>query len=331
MKDTKQLRRIATALEGLQPAARPRDTARAAKKDKPGWRYRFAVWVRCSDKKSARATRRRRSVPIMAYVGPNGGGKSLAMVKDSIASLDRGRPVLSTVRLLDSSTGTDHPLYVRFTDWDQLLNARDCDVLMDEMVGIAGARESLKLDVDVQNVLVQLRRRNVVLRWSAPSWTRADKIVREVTQAVTVCTGHYSDRRAVRAGDDGAVQLWAPKRLFNFRTYDTIDFDEWTTAKTDKVPSSVSEWFVGPGSRAFASYDTYDAVERVTGMTSDGRCPDCGKLVRREYCKGHDARASHEHETIVRDLDELSSGLDFVDELTGEVVRVPAEVAAVGR
>ena len=49
----------------------------------------------------SRARDARRGLPIHAYVGPNGGGKSLAMVNDTIPSLDAGRPVLSTVRLID--------------------------------------------------------------------------------------------------------------------------------------------------------------------------------------------------------------------------------------
>lgn len=256
--------------------------------------------------KSAAATRARRAFPIMAYVGPNGGGKSLAMVKDTLPTLALGRRVLSTVRLLDHRTGQPHPFYVPFTDWDQLLDARDCDVLMDEMVGIAGARESMKLDVRVQNILVQLRRRNVVLRWSAPAWLRADKIVREVTQAVTECRGFYSDRTP--SSSELALQLWAPKRLFSFRTYDTIDFEEWTSGRREKVPVNVKEWFHGPGSTVFASYDTLDQVERVRGADENGVCTTCGGAApRRRPCScprdsaGRHLPAEagdHEHEVV---------------------------------
>lgn len=44
---------------------------------------------------------RRRGYGITAYVGANGGGKSAAMVADAIPDLEAGRPVLSTVRILD--------------------------------------------------------------------------------------------------------------------------------------------------------------------------------------------------------------------------------------
>jgi len=44
---------------------------------------------------------RRRAFGITAYTGANGGGKSAAMVADAIPDLVAGRPVLSTVRILD--------------------------------------------------------------------------------------------------------------------------------------------------------------------------------------------------------------------------------------
>ncbi len=46
----------------------------------------------------------RRSFAIHAYVGGNGSGKSLALMHDLRASLEDGRPALSTVRLLDYRT-----------------------------------------------------------------------------------------------------------------------------------------------------------------------------------------------------------------------------------
>lgn len=212
----------------------------------------------------------RRSVPIHAYIGENGGGKSLAMVHDTLPSLDAGRTVLSTVKLLDSTTGKPHSAYVRLTDWGQLLDAEHCDVLFDEVVGIASARESSGMPVQVANLLVQLRRRDVVLRWSAPAWARADKIIRETTQAVTVCTGMLGKR------DPDSPRMWAQNRLFRWRTYDATAFDRLTTGQLQRRPSSSTAWFWGVNSRAFASYDTLDAVERVGDVLDSGRCVHCG-------------------------------------------------------
>lgn len=219
-------------------------------------------------------------VPIHAYIGENGGGKSLAMVHDTLPSLEQGRRVLSTVKLIDPATGLPHASYERLTDWGQILDAEHCDVLFDEVVGIASARESQGLPVQVANLLVQLRRRDVVLRWSAPAWARADKIIRETTQAVTLCKGQLGKR------DPGSPRMWASKRLFKWRTFDAFAFDQMTTGQIDKQPSSSVAWFWGPRSRAFASYDTLDAVERVGDVLDSGRCVHCGgrKMVPRCSC-----------------------------------------------
>lgn len=230
---------------------------------------------RLRDRDAGRA--RRRLTSIHAYVGANGSGKSLAMVHDTLPSLDAGRTVLSTVRLLDASTGLEHPSYVRLTDWSQLLDAEHADVLFDEVVGIAGSREHAGLPVQVANLLVQLRRRDLVLRWTAPNWSRADKIIREVTQAVTLCRGMWGDRSA----DD----RWAPKRLFRFKTFDTVDFEEWSLDKSVRLSSAGRGWLVGPRSRAFASYDSLGQVERVGEVLDSGRCAHCGGRRAIPQCK----------------------------------------------
>lgn len=222
----------------------------------------------------------RRQAPIHAYVGANGGGKSLAMVHDTLPSLHSGRRVLSTVELLDASTGEPWPNYERLTEWSQLLEARDCDVLFDEVVGIASARESQGMPVQVANFLVQLRRRDVVLRWTAPAWSRADKIIRECSQAVTVCSGHLS------VAADGEVRLWRERRLFRLRTYSTAEFDEWSTSKESRLRAERKAWLWRPGSEAMRSYRTLGDVSRVGEVLDSGRCAHCGgrKAVPRCTC-----------------------------------------------
>lgn len=291
-------RYVADAITAAAEPRRDRFTDREDRDRLPltaALRVRFSV----SEARSAAATAQRRTAPIMAYVGPNGGGKSLAMVKDTLPSLLAGRRVISTVRLIDVRTGEPFPSYEPFVHADQLIDARDCDILMDEMVGVANSREAGSLDVRVQNKLVQLRRADAVVRWSAPNYARADKIVREVTQAVTECRGYATDRRPQIDPKTGEKRLWQPKRLFSFRTYDTLDFEDWTAGKRDRLEPSVDEWFVGPNSLAFASYDTLDAVESVAGMTKGGTCIVCGGTVKRlSTCRcGDDA---HDHRNGVR-------------------------------
>lgn len=239
-----------------------------------------------------RARDRRRSVPIMAYVGPNGFGKSLAAVYDSMPSLDSGRPVLSTVRLLDwrnprpCEDGDDcafpidhekghaaaHPYWQPFRTWTDLLNFEYGDVLMDEMAGVASSRDAVGPPTAVQTFVMKLRKTDICLRWTAPAWARGEKIVREITQGVTDCNG----RMPVR---DQSGRVWPRNRLFRWNTYDARDFDEFTfgAKETAKVEGRTlaGGWFWGPGSDVFNAYDSTGGVLAVDHVLDSGRCSVC--------------------------------------------------------
>lgn len=312
MKDAKHLARIAGSLEAIASTPAVRNTGTPNRKESMPLMASIILGIGASQARTRRGTACRRSFPIIAYVGPNGGGKTLAMISDTLPTMagirwecsnpahlhtQRGevagyRTMLSTVKLLDPRTGLPHPLYVPFTDFAQLLDAEHCDVLMDEVTGIASSREHGRMDARVQNLLVQLRRRDIVLRWSAPNWARSDKIIREVTQAVVECRGYFPARPA-RTSTDTAGMLWAPKRVFRFRTFDTADFEEWTSGKRDKLDTVNSQWFRGAGSEAFKAYDTLDAVEMVAGMTPEDTCEVCAGRVTRPLCKCSRGAAHH--------------------------------------
>jgi hypothetical protein len=250
----------------------------------------------------------RRGWPIMGYVGANGGGKTAAMVWDTLPTLDAGRPVLSTVRLLDydnprgcegcpvceygaldlgESHRAAHPLWIPLTDWQQLLEAEHCDVLMDEVTGVASSRESYAMPAPVANKLVQLRRADVVVRWSAPNWARADKIIRECSQAVTFATGHLP----VAAVDETGERQWRNRRLFRWRTYDASEFEDFTVGKREQLAALQTDLHWGPKSLVFAAYDTFDAVLSIGTVTDGGRCYRCGGRRTVPQCRCDDAEA----------------------------------------
>jgi len=262
---------------------------------------------------------RRRAAGIHAYVGANGSGKSMAMIFDTLPTLagqkwrcteethrhmrpdyvdpvtgavgvtvTGTRTVLSTVAILDAETGEDHRLFLRICEanggWKMILDAEHCDILFDEVTGIAGAREHAGMPVAVQNILQQLRRRDVRLRWTAPKYERADSVIRGVTQLVTLCRGMMPDHRIMRVSDEPPA--WIPNRLFKLRTFDAREFDDFTAAKAagDRkngvkvapLRAKPVAWLWGPGSLAFASYDTYGQVTRVAEYLDGGRCAHCG-------------------------------------------------------
>ena len=218
----------------------------------------------------SKGSRTRRGYTIHGYIGANGHGKSLAMMHDTKLSMDRKRSILSTVRVIDPSTGEDYAGYVPFRSWDQLLDFSGGDVLMDEVIGVAASRSGKGLREEVQLLLNQLRRRDILLRWTAPSWSRANIVLREVTQAVTVCRGFfpkYEDR-----GDDS--RLWGSNRLFRWTTYDAMEFTQWSDDKESKLKGKANAWLWRPGSWAERSYDTFDSVDNVDD--GEGYCLTCG-------------------------------------------------------
>jgi len=143
---------------------------------------------------------------------------------------------------------------------------------MDEVTGVASSRESASLPAQVANYLVQLRRRDVLLRWTSPNWARADKIMREVSQGVTYCNGFLPKTRR----DQGTDRLWRDRRLFLWRTYDATAFDEFTAHKRDTVKSQCRQLFWRPGSCSEDAYDTLDQVLQLGATVEGGLCITCG-------------------------------------------------------
>lgn len=233
---------------------------------------------------------RRRSVPIIGYTGTSGHGKTQAAVRDTLPSLAAGRPVLSTVALLDWRTGEPHPLWTPLRSVWQLLDWRNGDILMDEITGIFDSRDG-GMPGEIRRLIPQMRRRNVQIRWTGIDWDNTDRRLRQMTQAVVACRGYVPDRAATRAtGDRDAIAMWAPNRAFSLVTYDaqTLSQSEDSRAITQeegrkrKAKVLHREWYVGVGTLARRSYNTLDDVLGVDSM-----CPDCGGRIMVKTCRGH--------------------------------------------
>lgn len=253
----------------------------------------------------SRGILRRRSVPICGYVGLNGQGKTLTMIRDSLLSLALGRRVLSTVTLLDAWTGNPHPLFEKFEAWEQLHDFRDGDVLLDEVTGIMDARDS-GMPKHVRRLLPQMRRANVMVRWTGIDWDNSDRRLRQLTQAVVRCRGKFPNRQLVRpSGMAEAVSMWAPNRMFVLTTFDaqtlTSSDDSRLISEAEhkqrKAKVLDREFVWGPAARnplpigrlgiyggalAFRSYNTLDSVSSV-----DNSCRLCGGRVPDKVCRGH--------------------------------------------
>lgn len=290
----------------------------------------------------AKARAKRLGYPVRAYVGPMGTGKSALLVYDAIANMERGRPQLSTVRLLDyknpreceggplcddpdkhtrevmrttlvpfdpddptsplvrHSEGTGewvthkqaHPLYVPMRDLRQFLTWRDGDILCDEVQGLFNSRESSSMPSQVLTMMMQLRRLNVSLSWSVPAWGRADSVLREQTQLVTMMTAALPTRAPATA--DGLPRLWHRRRLFTARSYDPSCMDEFEAhrAMAEEVHPEIIAFYWGPGSTMFNAYDTLDGVASVGYSSDTGMCMTCSGKRRSVLCSCDDHRVT---------------------------------------
>lgn len=248
------------------------------------------------------------SLPITAFIGYNGSGKTLAAVTVAMAHLDAGRPVLSTVRLLDWRDPREcddplceserhgepghmaaHPLYRPFTDFRQMFDLTGGHILMDEVTGVADAREFASMPVQVRNHLPQLRRRDVTLGWTTIHWSFADARLRRMTWAACWATGmlpHY---------DPDA--MWGRNRLFLHRIYDSRNLpDEFDVANhDDSIRPRFRTVMWGPNTEAFGAYDSNDAVSALGAATEAGMCLTCGgrrSMPRCSCVHDHDAEES---------------------------------------
>jgi hypothetical protein len=279
----------------------------------------------------AQAVKKRRSMPIHGYVGPNGAGKSLLAALDTLPTLQgvqwscdnpdhlhtiQGitsgtRRVLSTMAFITPS-GRPHPLYVPLTDYSQILSAEHVDLILDEVGGAVASTTGADIPIGVKASLQELRRREVVARWTAPSWSRASKVLREVSQGVTLTMGFMPvphtdgvpfdgpheteklsvdgeslvyDRCAIEGPHDHpSGRLWGARRLMFARTFDATIFEEWTTEKRQKIKPEVRSLFWRPGSAAERSYDTHAYVEKLGQVTDSGTCDQCSGYRARKKC-----------------------------------------------
>jgi hypothetical protein len=231
----------------------------------------------------------RRRFEIAAYVGINGAGKTLAMVHDTIPSLLAGRRVISTVALVDPTTGKPYPGYEPLSSWAQLLDSEHADVLFDEVQGIADSRSSASaMPIQVRNFLGQLRRRDVVLRWTAPSWNWADVRLREITKVVTVCRGYWGRLEPGRT--------WRANALFRWNTYDAAEFARWEDGTEAKIRGKLNAWMWRPGSAAEVYYDSLAPVSHINDVFDSGRCAYCGGRRTIPKCTCDDNPENHVHQ-----------------------------------
>ena len=263
---------------------------------------RRKVLTHISDYHLAKQRLKRRSAPIMAYVGANGSGKTFTMVYDTLLSLDYGRTILSTVEIFDYENPRPcddefcdspnhpehnalHPQYIRLTSYHQLLQAKNCDILLDEVQGFLSSRETSNLPYPVATKLMQLRKDDVVLRYSSPSWSRVDIIVREVTQYITLTVPYFAIKRKVPEGQPPA--MWRDRLLFFIRSYDASFIDEFNPQEANEGFGSRPKFIQllwRPTSIVQKAYSTRQSVAALGWASDTGLCLVCGGKRKHAAC-----------------------------------------------
>jgi hypothetical protein len=210
-----------------------------------------------------------KNAPIVGFTGVNGAGKTLVAVSEAMRDMSMGRPVVSTVPI-SCKWGESIPLL----SLRQLLDLRDCTVLIDEVSVIFSSRNTGGLPDEVSTFLQSMRHQAVTLRWTAPAWSRADIQLRQVTQvSVNVMP---VGRRSIPGS------FWPRPVLVGAAAFDC------TSMPVDSTPEKVMRgsrrvWIPShlPG---WGSYDSEADVSRI-GWTPQGRtCVDCGGTRRPEPC-----------------------------------------------
>ena len=209
-------------------------------------------------------------VPILGVTGVNGAGKTLLAVELSIDRMRAGIPVYSSVPI-DAGDVQSRPL-VSLT---QLLTLRDCVVLLDEIATVFSSRSSSSVPSEVVTFLQTLRHRGeqgVSVIWTAPSWKRADILVRECTQAVATV------RPILRRSTPDS--LWPRPLVAGVGVLDCTDVG------TDEAPSRVlrRRLWIPQRSVAWGAYDTHADTPQIGRLLASGPCPDCGGTRSREKC-----------------------------------------------
>lgn len=262
-------------------------------------------------KKIPKAVQFRRTFGIGAYVGKNGSGKTLSMVRDVLPDLDAGIPVLGTLALISPETAPSvaaadlawanlgvsdlkpldrplalpHPLWTPLKSFYQLDKFRDGTVMLDEIQGVADSRDQ-GLPAEVRNRIFKLRARNCRFLYTTIDYSAVDKRVRQVTKVLTFCKGQLPLR--------APGQIWGANRLFYYRTFDPDDFLDFTEAwnrttesKRPKVVKSQWSWINKDLLRASQTYCTTSPVLAIGSSAHGSKCLECGKKRKLEYCEGH--------------------------------------------
>lgn len=165
---------------------------------------------------------------------------------------------------------------------------RPCMLLLDEITSVLPSRDFANVPPQLQRMTQQLRKPQVSpVVWTAPSYARADKLLREVCTHIveaSVIMPRLTSKRA-------SAFAWPQHRFFRYRIYDAADYEAAfgdapdLAALLDPEPPRPQSrrYLLGARARAnaFAAYDTREGVALLDHI----ECSTCGGKFARKSCK----------------------------------------------
>lgn len=231
---------------------------------------------------------------IRAITGLNGAGKSALAVSELLKAQKKGYKTASNVKV-------DGAVHVR--DYDHLMSLRNTLVLLDDVSAVASSRNYAALTPEAVLFFQTLRHHDISLIWTAPSFDRADVLLRSVTR-------EWTDVRV----------LFARHREGSLWKSTVMAYTLSGTPKAD--PLSDGGYKIEDGwlslfrpSKVHQNYDSFADLDLFTPERFPTRCRDCGAVLTypRVPAAGHthesrvDARArlrdaleNHEHDVATR-------------------------------
>jgi hypothetical protein len=198
--------------------------------------------------------------PITAYLGVNGSGKSLSAIAFALRDLDkRGRPLLTNM------VGLSAP-HLHVADVEELPDMMrqvgreyvstktgrplGMNIVLDEAGAMFSSRSTGR-NKAFEETCQQLRKYRARLLWTAPTFARAEKILREVTFTAVLCTPLWQ-----RSMPDDP---WPSTRLILQKSFDVSRLDTSGTS-INKNAKAKGFGFVRAG-RWFSAFDSFATAD----------------------------------------------------------------------
>lgn len=205
-------------------------------------------------------------MPLQAFVGMNGSGKTAMAVREAIRMAKGGKKIYTTVPIF-----TDEAEVIMLYSLDQLFDIENSVILLDEVNASFPARGTSVLPHPMNLMLSALRHNDNVLIVTSPSDEHIEINIRRVLQSITVC------KAILRLENPGS--LWPRTVISYFNQYDVQAYGD-----EESLGPHVPKFAAGFVRLKSLPLDAYDTKAPVGIIADHLICPICGGNKRKEYC-----------------------------------------------